>query len=223
MLLEAFKGDQYDWRSENSAKNWATGYDFPGAAAGRVILEKFPDKASGLMQAFVPNLRRAKFRIARVRLALNYAWDFESHEGLDLLRPVQADRQLFRRHRAGLVRAADRASELEILERVRDKVPPEVFTTPYANPVGGTPEKSATTCARRCSCLQAAGYELRGRQLVNAQTGEPFTIELLTTTRRIERYLLPYQQNLAKIGITLTIRSVDSRSISSGCASAIST
>ena len=62
MLLEAFKGDQFDYRLENSAKNWATGYDFPARQQGKVILETFPDKASGAMQAFVPNLRREKFQ-----------------------------------------------------------------------------------------------------------------------------------------------------------------
>ncbi len=34
VALEAFKADQVDWRSENSAKNWATAYDFP-AVQGR--------------------------------------------------------------------------------------------------------------------------------------------------------------------------------------------
>ena len=29
MAIEAFKGDQIDWRTENSAKEWATAYDFP--------------------------------------------------------------------------------------------------------------------------------------------------------------------------------------------------
>ena len=29
VALEGFKGDQLDWRSENSAKDWATAYDFP--------------------------------------------------------------------------------------------------------------------------------------------------------------------------------------------------
>ena len=29
VAIEAFKADQVDWRSENSAKNWATAYDFP--------------------------------------------------------------------------------------------------------------------------------------------------------------------------------------------------
>ena len=30
VALEAFKADTVDWRTENSAKNWATAYDFPG-------------------------------------------------------------------------------------------------------------------------------------------------------------------------------------------------
>ena len=60
VLLEAFKGDQYDFRIENSAKNWATGYDFPAAKEGRVVLEEFAERASGPMQAFVFNLRRAE-------------------------------------------------------------------------------------------------------------------------------------------------------------------
>ena len=32
VALEAFKADAIDWRTENSAKNWATAYDFPGGA-----------------------------------------------------------------------------------------------------------------------------------------------------------------------------------------------
>eukprot|EP01030_Chromulinospumella_sphaerica_P035091 gene35091-biopygen30047 len=35
VAFEAFKGDQYDWRTESSAKMWATGYDFPAITDGR--------------------------------------------------------------------------------------------------------------------------------------------------------------------------------------------
>jgi len=38
VLVEAFKGDQYDWREENSAKNWATAYQFPAVTEKRVTL-----------------------------------------------------------------------------------------------------------------------------------------------------------------------------------------
>lgn len=209
VLLEAFKGDQFDYRLENSAKNWATGYNFPARQQGKVILETFPDKASGAMQAFVVNLRRDKFQDARVRLALNYAWDFESVKDSIFFGQYKRIDSYF----AGTELASSglpEGKELEILEAVRDEVPPEVFTTPYANPVGGTPEAARENLRKALQLLKEAGYELRGRQLVNAKTGEPFKIELLDNDPNLERYVLPYQQSLAKIGVTLTLRVVDS-------------
>ena len=56
VALEAFKGDALDWRTENSAKNWATAYDFPAVKDKRVLLEEFPIRSSGVMQAFVFNI-----------------------------------------------------------------------------------------------------------------------------------------------------------------------
>src|SRR4029078_12598092 len=77
VALDAFKGDAVDWRIENSAKNWATSYDFPAVADKRVILEEFDIRNSGVMQAFIFNIRRDKFSDARLRRAFNYAFDFE--------------------------------------------------------------------------------------------------------------------------------------------------
>ena len=77
VAVEAFKGDLVDWRTENSAKNWATAYDFPAVAEKRVILQEFPITNVGVMQAFAFNLRRNKFKDPRVRQAFNYVFDFE--------------------------------------------------------------------------------------------------------------------------------------------------
>ena len=118
MLLEAFKGDQYDYRVENSAKNWATAYDFPAVKDGRVVKEEFTERASGRMQAFVFNLRRAKFQDPRVRRAFNLAFDFEEMNKHDLLRPVQPHRQLLRGTELAS-RACREGREQEILESVQ--------------------------------------------------------------------------------------------------------
>ena len=83
------------------------------------------------MQGFVFNLRRDQFKDARLRRAFNFAFDFEEMNKQLFYRAVQAHQQLFRRHRACLVRLAARGRSLQILETVRDKVPAEVFTTPY--------------------------------------------------------------------------------------------
>ena len=209
VLLEAFKGDQFDFRLENSAKNWATGYDFPARQQGKVILETLPDKASGAMQAFVMNLRREKFQDARVRLALNYAWDFESIKDSIFFGQYKRIESYF----AGTELASSglpEGKELEILETVRADVPPEVFTAPYSNPIGGTPEAARDNLRKALELFKEAGYELQERQLVNSKTGEPFKIELVDNDPNLERYVLPYQQNLAKIGVELTLRIVDS-------------
>ncbi len=60
---------------------------------------------------------------------------------------------------------------MEILETVRDKVPAEVFTTPYSNPVGGNPEAVRNNQREALRLLRQAGYEVRDRRLVNVKTG----------------------------------------------------
>ncbi|PLX38741.1 MAG: hypothetical protein C0606_07500 [Hyphomicrobiales bacterium] len=208
VLLEAFKGDQFDWRDENSAKSWATGYDFPAVRDGRVVLETFDDKARGIMQAFVVNLRRQKFADPRVRRALNLAFDFESINRTIFYSQYKRVDSFF----AGTDLAATgvpEGRELEILEEVRGKVPDEVFTTPYTNPVGGDTGALRNNLREALGLLRDAGWKLDGRNLVNAKTGEPFTIEYLSVDPNFERVVLPYAQNLKKIGIELSIRVVD--------------
>ena len=56
--FEAFKAGAIDWRTENTAKNWATGYDFPAVLDKQVLREEFQIRNMGVMQAFAFNLRR---------------------------------------------------------------------------------------------------------------------------------------------------------------------
>ena len=163
VALEAFKADTVDWRTENSAKNWATAYNFPAVGEKRVILEEFPINNIGVMQAFAFNIRRAKFQDPRVRLAFNYAFDFE-----------EMNKQIFfgqYKRIASYFEGTELASsgvpagrELEILETVRDKVPPELFTTPYSNPVGGNPQAVRANLREAVRLFKEAGYEVRNEQ-----------------------------------------------------------
>lgn len=58
--------------------------------------------------------------------------------------------------------------------------------------------------------LTEAGYALRGEKLVHAASGRPFTFEVMTATRGQERLLATYAESLARLGITLRVRQVDS-------------
>ncbi|MCP4614979.1 MAG: ABC transporter substrate-binding protein [Bradyrhizobium sp.] len=207
VALEAFKADQADWIAENSAKQWATAYEFPAVVDKRVVKEEFPINDSGRMQAFTLNLRREQFKDARLRRAFNYAFDFE-----------EMNKQLFygqykriNSYFEGTELASSglpQGQELQILEAVKDKVPPEVFTTAYTNPVGGNPENVRNNLREAAKLLKEAGFEVKDRKLVDP-SGKPVTVEILVQDPSAERIALFYKPSLERIGVTASIRVAD--------------
>ncbi|NVN87647.1 MAG: ABC transporter substrate-binding protein [Rhodopseudomonas sp.] len=207
VALEAFKADQADWIVENSAKQWATAYDFPAVTEKRVVKEEFPINDSGRMQGFVLNLRRDMFKDARLRRAFNYAFDFE-----------EMNKQLFygqykriNSYFEGTELASSgipQGDELAILDTVRDKVPAELFATPYANPVGGNPEAVRGNLREAMKLLREAKFEVRDRLLVDP-AGKPVNVEILVQDPSSERIALFYKPSLERIGVTVAIRIVD--------------
>lgn len=207
VALEAFKADQADWIMENSAKQWATAYDFPAVADKRVVKEEFPINDSGRMQGFVLNLRREMFKDPRVRRAFNYAFDFE-----------EMNKQLFYgqyKRIASYFEGTELASsglpqgdELAILETVRDKVPAELFTQPYTNPVGGNPEAVRGNLREAMRLVKEAGFDIKDRKLVDP-SGKPVTVEMLVQDPSSERISLFYKPSLERLGVTVSIRVAD--------------
>ncbi|ABD06478.1 extracellular solute-binding protein, family 5 [Rhodopseudomonas palustris HaA2] len=207
VALEAFKADQADWIAENSAKQWATAYDFPAVTDKRVVREEFPINDSGRMQAFVLNLRRDMFKDARIRRAFNYAFDFE-----------EMNKQLFygqykriNSYFEGTELASSglpQGDELAILDTVRDKVPAELFTKAYTNPVGGNPEAVRANLREAMKLVKEAGFDFKDRKLVDP-SGKPVTVEILVQDPSSERISLFYRPSLERLGVTVSIRVVD--------------
>ena len=211
IALEAFKADHVDWRIENSAKNWAMAYDFSAVKDKRVVLEEFPQRDRGMMRAFAFNLRRDKFRDPRVRQAFNFAFDFEEMNKQFFFGQYRRINSYFEGTELACS-GLPQGEELKILEPLRDKVPPEVFTTPYANPVSGTAEKVRANRQEGMRLMAAAGYEVRDHKQVNVKTGEVLTAEILNLTSDplgSERFILFYKPSLARLGIDISVRSVD--------------
>lgn len=207
VALEAFKADRLDWRTETSAKDWATAYDFPAVKDQRVVKEEFPVRSRGVMQAFVLNNRRDKFKDARVRRAFNFAFDFEEMNKQIFFGQYKRIASYF----AGTELACSglpAGQELEILETVRADVPAEVFTTAYSNPVGGNAENVRNNLREALRLFKAAGYEVRDTKLVDAK-GAQMTVELLVDQPAFERVMLFYVPSLQRVGISASVRLVD--------------
>ena len=211
VALEAFKADHADWCTENNAKNWATAYDVPAVKEKRVILGEFPQRDRGLMRAFAFNTRRDQFKDARVRRAFNFAFDFEEMNKQFFFGQYRRINSYFEGTELACS-GLPQGDELKILEPLRDQVPPEVFTTPYANPVAGTPENVRANLREGMRLIREAGYEVRDYKQVNSRTGEALSVEILSLKSDpmgAERFINFYKPSLVRLGIDVTVRSVD--------------
>ena len=206
---EAFKADQLDWFSERSGKEWSAAYDFPAVHDKRVIKERFPVRSSGRMQGYAFNLRRPLFTDVRVRRAFILAYDWETSDRILSNGEYHRDGSYFDGIPELMSSGLPEGEELAILETVRDKVPAEVFTTPYKNPVGGNEEAARNNLREASRLLKDAGYEARDRKLVD-RGGQPVSVEFLCQDPADERGVLFYKSYLERLGITVNIRTVDS-------------
>lgn len=207
VALEALKAGQFDYWLETSAKNWATAYDTPSVSNGRLIKEEIANRNPTGMQGFIFNIRRPLFQDRRVREALGLLFDFE-----------WANRQLFngaytrtRSYFDNSELAASglpSAAEMKILEPLRDKVPPQVFTDEFRVPITDGSGIIREQQRRAYQLLQEAGWRIEGDQMLDP-AGKPVSFEFLLAQTEFERVLLPFKRNLADLGMELVIRRVD--------------
>ena len=210
VAFESFKAGNLDYWQETSAKNWATAYDFPAVRDGYVKRQEVKIKRTQPMQAFVLNLRRPQFQDRRVRQALNLAFNFELANKNLFYGQYQRVGSYFQNSELAAEAAPPTGRELEILDEVKDQVPPEVFTEVHKNPVNKDQGDLRNNLRKAVTLLKEAGWEVKNGVLTNVKTGQKMTIEFLLVSPLFERIVQPYLRNLERLGIKGSIRLVDS-------------
>jgi microcin C transport system substrate-binding protein len=208
IALEAFKAGQYDIRRENSSKSWATGYDSPALSEGLIKKEQIPNQLPSGMQGFGYNLRRPLFQDPKVRQALAYAFDFE-WSNKNLFYGLYTRTRSYFDNSELAATGTPQGEELKILEPFRGKVPDEVFTKEYDPPKYDGSGNIRDGLRQALMLLKDAGWSFKNEQLVNDKTGQPFEFEILLNDPQMERIVLPFAQNLKRMGITAHVRTVD--------------
>ncbi|MSO77107.1 MAG: ABC transporter substrate-binding protein [Alphaproteobacteria bacterium] len=208
VVLEAFKAGQFDFRLENMAKTWATGYDFPARRQGLVKLEEIRHEQPTGMQGFAFNIRRPLFQDRRVRQALGYAFDFE-WSNRNLFFDAYARTRSYFSNSELAASGLPSPAELKLLELHRGKVPEEMFTTEYQPPTSDASGNIRENLRKGRDLLEAAGWAIRDRKLVNKATGASFEFEILLNSPAFERVVLPFANNLERLGVTARVRTVD--------------
>jgi microcin C transport system substrate-binding protein len=208
VAFEAFKAGEYDIRQENIAKNWATLYKGPAFENGQIIKQEIPHQIPQPMQAFVFNTKRLFFKDRRVRMAINYALDFQWMNKNLFYSQYTRTRSYFQ-NTIYEAKGLPDAQELKLLKSLNGKIPDEVFNQTYQPPVTNGSGNIRPQLRKALRLLKAAGWIIKNKRLVNEKTDQPMEFELLLYSPSTERIAIPFKNNLKRLGITLTLRLVD--------------
>ncbi|MGI1670097.1 MAG: extracellular solute-binding protein [Neptuniibacter sp.] len=207
VAMEAFKAGEYDFREENSSKRWATSYTGQGFDDGRIIAAALEHENPTGMQAFILNNRKDKFSDPVVRKALALAFDFEWTNKNIFYDAYTRTHSYFSNSEMAASKLPD-AEELEILDPIRDQVPPEVFTQVYRAPETNGDGRIYKELRQAKRLLSEAGWTFKNGKLVDSH-GDQLTIEMLLYSPAFERVVAPFIRNLDRLGIKSSIRLVD--------------
>ena len=207
-LFEAFKKGLFDAFPENDPAAWRRNFNFPAVTDGRVIKDSFETKTPAKMQGFVFNTRRELFQAPKLREALVALFDFEWINRNLFFGAYQ--RTVSYWHGSELSSFGVEASpkELEYLAPWMDRVKPEVLKGTYVPPVSDGSGRDRKVMRKAFRLLKEGGFTRKGEQLVGAD-GKPIRFEILTRSSRQEKLAIAYRRSLEKLGIEVSIRTVD--------------
>ncbi len=210
--FEGFKAGDYTFRSENSSKTWAEGYNFPALEKGWVVKEELPDGSIGAGQSWVFNLRREVWQDPRVRDAVRMMFNFEwSNDTLfyGLYERVNSFWENSDLEAVGVPGEAERA----ILQPLVDAglldaaiLTDEVVMAPPNEADENLPSRRVRRAAGRL--LEDAGW-IAGDDGFRSKDGTPLTLTILGFSPSFDRIINPYIENLRAIGIDAKLERVD--------------
>ncbi len=206
--FEAFKAGEFTFRQENSSLTWATGYDFPALEKGWVVREELADGTLPPALGFVFNLRRETFQDPKVREALglmyNFTWTNDT-----LQYGLFSQRESFWQNSDLAATGVPEGRELELLQSVADSIDPAILTEPVTLPhESGDRQLDRANLRRASALLDEAGWEA-GSDGIRRKDGKPLTLEFLSQSPTFDRIIVPYIDNLKRLGVEASYNRVD--------------
>ena len=206
--LEALKAGEFDLSQIFSAGDWSRRLTGPRFERGELVRSPFQHRTPDGFYSYILNGRLPKFQDRRVRMALELAMDYE-----------WMNRQLFRGSYSrvkGIFGNTDceanglpSQQELALMQPFRSQLPPETFGSMAVPPRTDGNNSLRDNLRRAQALLNEAGWTWRDGALRNAQ-GDALRVEMLDTNEgKSASTLASWQRALEKLGITLTLRSVD--------------
>lgn len=210
VALEAFFAGEFDFQQENVAKLWNTAYTAPPVIDGRIIKQEIENTRPSGLQGFIYNIRRPVFQDIAVRKALGYAFDFDWENKQFAFGSYKRTRSYFENSELAATGLPSN-KELSLLTPLKDKIPAEVFSEIYSPPTTDGSGNARANLKTAADILDAAGYKLGEDGIrTHEKTGVRLSFEFIDANPAFERWILPFTQNLKRIGVECKFRVLDS-------------
>lgn len=204
--VAAIRAGEIDFFSETRMRYWCCQFIGKRFDTGELQKRLIEHKNPPAMNGYIVNLRKERFQDVRVRLALNYAQDFEWVNQKIFDNGFERVTSYFSNSRLE-AKGAPSNEELALLEPFRGEIPDAVFGPMFEQPSTKPPGSLRNNLTRALELLAEAGWHNRDGVLRNAR-GEPFVIEV-NGQRRQSPFLDAYYLNLTKLGIVVKKRLSD--------------
>lgn len=212
VAFEALKAGAFDLRAEVSPKNWATRYIGKNFSNHFIVKDEQKNESAQDTRWLAFNIQRPVFADRRVRQAITLAFDFEWMNKALFYGAYSRTNSYFQNTEYAARQYPD-AAELTLLAPLKAEVPPEVFTSIFEPPTSKGDGYDRDNLLKASKLLDDAGWVLKNQKRVNTQTGKPLSFELLLSSAGNNQWVLPFQHNLERLGVTVEIRQVDNAQI----------
>ncbi len=207
-LFEAFKKGICDVHLDADPVQRERDFDFPASLDGRVVGETFEVGIPPVVTGFAFNTRRAVFADVRVRRALGMLYDFDWVNRNIYSGRYTRTQSYWQGSDLSALHVPASTREQELLAPFPNAVTPDVMDGTYepAHLENAGDRRDILRAAH--DLLAEAGYRAEGGRMLRPD-GQPFTFEILTGSRAEERLASVFQRTLARLGITMSIRTLD--------------
>lgn len=208
--MEAFKAGEFTFRQENNSKSWATAYDFPAINDGYVVKEELADGNVPTATGFVMNMDRPQFQDARVREAVQLAYNFEwTNESLQY--GLFQQRNSFWEGTHLAAQGVPEGRELAILESLGSSLDPALLTSEPVSAHTSKPERPNDRRNLRAAMglLDEAGWTVGDDGVRRNAQGETLRIEFLSDDPVLDRIIMPFVENLKSMGVDAVYDRID--------------
>ncbi|MEL7098643.1 MAG: extracellular solute-binding protein [Pseudomonadota bacterium] len=207
VLLEGFKAGQIDAVREFNAERWATQYDFPRVAEGKVVKSEIPHQKPSGMTGFVMNTRKPPFDDIAVRRALLHAFNFEYIN--DTLTGGAQPRitSYFSNSVLAFKPGPAPAEVAALLDGFT--LQPDTLSGPEL-PVSDGTQRNRRNLRTAARLLAEAGWKAGDDGLLR-KDGQPFAFDILLRTGDTQSQAIAdiYTGALQRLGITVRVQTVD--------------